>query len=71
MKSRSESKNCRLAQASRVAVNKVLDKSSARGSRGKKKQDDNCDSAKVCSSIHANNIIVIMISLCLPGYLRC
>ncbi|AED92319.1 Rad4 beta-hairpin domain 1 [Arabidopsis suecica] len=46
MKSRSESKNCRLAQASRVAVNKVLDKSSARGSRGKKKQDDNCDSAK-------------------------
>ncbi|KAG7555506.1 Rad4 beta-hairpin domain 3 [Arabidopsis suecica] len=46
MKSRSENKNGRLASASREAVNKVLDKSSARGSRGKKKQDDNCDSAK-------------------------
>ncbi|CAH2072591.1 unnamed protein product [Thlaspi arvense] len=50
MKRTSESKNGRgLAAASREAVSKVLDRSSARGSRGKKKRDDsaqNCDSAK-------------------------
>lgn len=53
MKLRSESKNGRLAAASREAVNKVLDRSIARGSRGKKKQDDSsqsCDSTKVCFS---------------------
>ncbi|XP_024011933.1 DNA repair protein RAD4 isoform X2 [Eutrema salsugineum] len=47
MKPRSESKNGRLAAASREAVNKVLDRSRARGSRGKNKRDDsaqNCDS---------------------------
>ncbi|KAL1213060.1 DNA repair protein RAD4 [Cardamine amara subsp. amara] len=49
MKSRSESKNDRLAAASREAVNKVLDRSIGRGSRGKRKQDDSsqsCDSTK-------------------------
>lgn len=53
MKSKSESKNGRLSAASREAVNKVLDRSIARGSRGKKKQDDSaqsCDSTKVCIS---------------------
>lgn len=48
MKSTSDSKNGRLAAASRDAVNKILDRRTARGSRGKKKQDDNCDSTKVC-----------------------
>lgn len=50
MKPRSESENGRLAAASREAVNKLLDRSNARGSRGKKNRDDsaqNCDSAKV------------------------
>uniref|UniRef100_A0A1J3J9U5 DNA repair protein complementing XP-C cells-like protein n=1 Tax=Noccaea caerulescens TaxID=107243 RepID=A0A1J3J9U5_NOCCA len=49
MKPKSESKNGRLAAASREAVNKFLERRNARGSQGKKKQDDsaeNCDSAK-------------------------
>lgn len=45
------SESSRLAEASRDSVNKLLDRSNARGSRGKKKRDDsaaqNSDSAKV------------------------
>ncbi|EOA19955.1 hypothetical protein CARUB_v10000205mg [Capsella rubella] len=60
MKSTSDSKNGKLSAASRAAVNKILDRRTA---RGKKKQDDNCDSTKRDKSVNEKGKQAVKASL--------